>query len=151
MAQATAQRTGLDVLKDVAAFREPLPPCAFLLGWEAREMRPGFVRVHYLAREDFYNPQGNVQGGILAAMLDDAMGPAAFTLLPENAFAPTLELSVSYLRPARAGTLIAEGRVVHESRRFMRLEGSISTEEGQLIATARATVVINRASEGGSK
>jgi uncharacterized protein (TIGR00369 family) len=151
MVQAAAPRTGLDVLHDAVAGEIPLPPAAALLGWQAIQMRPGYVRVLYTAREDFYNPQGAVQGGFLAAMLDDAMGPAAFTLLPATDFAPTLEMSVSFLRPARAGTLIAEGSVVHQSRRFMRLEGSLSTEDGELIATARATVVINRASEGGNQ
>jgi uncharacterized protein (TIGR00369 family) len=151
MVQAAVQRTGLDILHDAVAGEIPLPPAAALLGWQALEMRPGYVRVLYTAREEFYNPQGAIQGSFLAAMLDDAMGPAAFTLLPATDFAPTLEMSVSFLRPARAGTLIAEGSVVHQSRRFMRLEGTLSTEDGELIATARATVVINRTSEGGNQ
>ena len=151
MVQAAAPRTGLDILHAAVAGEIPLPPAAAMLGWQALEMRPGYVRVLYTAREDFYNPQGAVQGGFLAAMLDDAMGPAAFTLLPAADYAPTLEMSISFLRPARAGTLIAEGSVVHQSRRFMRLEGTLSTEDGELIATARATVVINRACEGGNR
>jgi uncharacterized protein (TIGR00369 family) len=151
MLQTCAPRTGLDVLSDVAAFQHPMPPAAALPGWQALELRPGYVRVQYTAREEFCNPQGNIQGGFLTAMLDDAMGPAAYTLLPAADFAPTLEMSVSFLRPARAGKLYAEGWIVHSSKRFMRLEGHLtSSEDGELIATAKATVVINRASEGGN-
>ena len=141
MTISTARRTGLDVLKEAAEARE-LPPAQALLGWQALELRPGFVRVRYEASEAFYNPQGAVQGGFLAAMLDDAMGPAAFTLLDEGSFAPTLEMKVSFLRPARAGALIAEGSVVHQSRRFMHVDGNLKTEDGELIATATATLVI---------
>jgi uncharacterized protein (TIGR00369 family) len=128
-----------------------VPPAASLLGWQAIDIQPGYVRVQYTAREEFYNPQGNIQGGFLTAMLDDAMGPAAYTLLPEADFAPTLEISVSFLRPARAGTIYAEGWIVHPSKRFMRLEGQLKSEDGELIATAKATAVINRTNEGGNQ
>ncbi|HEY8765842.1 MAG TPA: PaaI family thioesterase [Dehalococcoidia bacterium] len=111
------------------------------------EIRPGHVRVRYEAREAFYKLQGVVQGGFLAAMLDDAMGPAAFTLLDEGSFAPTLEMKVSFVRPARAGPVIAEGHVLHQSRRFVHVEGRLTTEDGQLIATATATLVISRQKE----
>jgi acyl-coenzyme A thioesterase PaaI-like protein len=33
-------------------------------------------------------------------MLDDAMGPALFTTLAAEDFAPTIEMKVSFLRPA---------------------------------------------------
>lgn len=141
MTLSTTKRTGLDVLREAAEARE-LPPAPALLGWQALELRPGFVRVRYEASESFYNPQGAVQGGFLAAMLDDAMGPAAFTVLDEGTFAPTLEMKVSFLRPARAGALIAEGKLVHQSRRFMHVEGILKTEVGELVATATATLVI---------
>lgn len=147
---AIQPRTGLDVLRGVATGDTALPAAAVLLGWEALALEPGFVRVAYRATDLFYNPQGCVQGGFLAAMLDDAMGPAAFSLLNAGSFAPTLEMKVNYLRPVRAGRLIAEGRVVHQSRRFMRVEGSLMTDDGELVATGSATLVIQPVTaEGG--
>jgi uncharacterized protein (TIGR00369 family) len=121
-----------------------MPGAGQLLGWEAQALRPGFARVTYRATPAFLNPQGNVQGGFLAAMLDDAMGPAAFTLLPADSFAPTLEMKVNFLRPASAGALTAEGSVVHQTRRFMRVEGKL-IQDDYLVATASATLVIQPA------
>jgi uncharacterized protein (TIGR00369 family) len=135
-------QTGLEILEAGANGKIPAPPAAVLLGWEALHLEPGFVRVRFEAREEFYNPQGVVQGGILAAMLDDTLGPAGFTLLEEGMFAPTIGLNVTFVRPARAGHLIGEGRVVHRSRGFLHLEGTLTTEDGQLIATATATAAI---------
>jgi uncharacterized protein (TIGR00369 family) len=135
-------RTGLEILEAAAACEIPAPPAAELLGWQALHLEPGFVRVRFLAREAFYNPQGFVQGGILAAMLDDTMGPAGFTLLDETMFAPTVGLNVTFVKPARAGYLIGEGRVVHRSRGFLHLEGKLITEDGDLIATATASAAI---------
>ena len=119
-----------------------MPPAAALLGWKALSLEPGHVRVRYIARPEFANPQGAVQGGFLAAMLDDAMGPALFTTLGAEDFAPTIEMKVSFLRPARPGPLIAEGRVVHQTRSLAFLEGTLATEEGDLVATATATARI---------
>jgi len=147
---STHGATGLDVLRGALDGRTPLPPAAALLGWKPLSLEPGHVRVRYTAREEFYNPQGNVQGGFLAAMLDDAMGPALFTLLPADQFAPTLELKVSFLRPARAGTLVAEGRVRHRTRSVAFLEGSLSDEDGNLLATASATARIRSGGANGA-
>jgi acyl-coenzyme A thioesterase PaaI-like protein len=58
--------------------RYPTPPCAALLGLQVIgvDRMTRSVRVRFEARPEFCNPAGNVQGGLLTAMLDDAMGPA---------------------------------------------------------------------------
>ena len=143
-------RAGLDVLRAAAATGEGMPPAAELLGWKALSIEPGHVRVRYTARESFYNPMGSVQGGFLAAMLDDAMGPAAFTLLQDGQFAPTLEMKVSFLAPAQAGPLVAEGRVLKKGSSVVFVEGTLSTEAGDLIATASATLrIVTPSANGG--
>jgi uncharacterized protein (TIGR00369 family) len=139
---AVAQITGLDVLRAVSEGAVETPPAAALLGWKALLLEPGHVRVRYIARPEFANPQGAIQGGFLAAMLDDAMGPALFTTLAAEDFAPTIEMKVNFVRPARPGPLIAEGRVVHQTRSLAFLEGTLATEDGDLVATATATARI---------
>jgi uncharacterized protein (TIGR00369 family) len=139
---AAQQLTGLDVLKAASEGTIETPPAAALLGWKAISLEPGEVRVRYTAKPEFANPQGAIQGGFLAAMLDDAMGPALFTTLGREDFAPTIEMKVSFLRPARPGTLIAEGRVVHQTKSLAFLEGRLATEDGDLVAMATATARI---------
>jgi uncharacterized protein (TIGR00369 family) len=134
--------TGLDVLRAVDEGLIETPPADVLLGWKALSLEPGHVRVRYTARPEFTNPTGAIQGGFLAAMLDDAMGPALFTTLHAEQFAPTVELKVNFMRPARPGTIIAEGRIVHRTRTLAFLEGTLSTEDGDLIATGTATARI---------
>ena len=127
---------------DAVAGKIPPPPAAALLGWKATEAEPGRIRVEFQAKEAFYNPAGVVQGGFLAAMLDDTMGPAATTLLAPGEITATLEMKVSFLRPARAGRLVGEGRVVHKGRSIVFMEGSLTAEDGSLIATATTTARI---------
>ncbi|HEV7628057.1 MAG TPA: PaaI family thioesterase, partial [Streptomyces sp.] len=103
---------------DMLEGRVPPPPSAATLGWELIGMDPdaGTIEVAFEAGEQFTNPGGAVQGGFVAAMLDDAMGPALAATLSEKQLAPTLDLHVQYLRPARPGRLVGRGRVVQRGK-----------------------------------
>ena len=48
-------------------------------------------------------PSGHVQGGFLAAMLDDTMGPALTATLEAGQFAPTVNLNVSFTARPKPG------------------------------------------------
>jgi len=134
--------SGLEVLRAAAASGDGAPPCATTLGAQLLSVEPGHVRIRFDARLEFCNGMGNVQGGFLAAMLDDSMGPALFTLLDDGQFAPTLEMKVSFLRAANPGPVTGEGRVAHRTRNVAFLEGTLSTEGGDVLATATATARI---------
>lgn len=119
----------------------PRPPCAELLGWEVVDVRPadGWIRVRFEGRPEFLNPAGYIQGGFLAAMLDDTMGPAMFVYSEGRLFTPTIELHVSFLSPARPGPIYGEGQVVQAGKSIAFLEGQLMDLSGTLIARATAS------------
>src|SRR5690242_3001154 len=129
---------------DAIAGRVPAPPAAETLGWAIEEIDPaaGTIRVSFDAKPAFRNPMGNIQGGFLAAMLDDTMGPALVATLEPDEFAPTLELKVNFLRPAKVGRLVGSARVVHRGGTIAFLEGTLRDASGELVATATATARI---------
>ena len=124
----------------------PPPPAAKLLGWKVLEAERGSgrIRVQFEATQDFTNPMGNVQGGFLAAMLDDTLGPALATTFREHEFAPTLELKVNFVRPAKPGVLVGTGWVVHRGGTVAFLQGELHDAKGDLVATATATARLVR-------
>ena len=81
--------------------REAPPPAAELLGWELVSVHPeaGTIEVAFTATGQFLNPAGVIQGGFLAAMLDDTLGPALVATLGPGQFAPTTDLHVQFLQP----------------------------------------------------
>jgi uncharacterized protein (TIGR00369 family) len=97
--------------------RAPLPPAAVLLGWELISVDPdaGTIEVAFAASDQFLNPAGVIQGGFVAAMLDDTLGPALVATLGPGQFAPTTDLHVQFLRPARPGRLTGRGRVIRRA------------------------------------
>jgi len=131
--------------------KRPAPPAAALLGWELSWVAPerGEIEVFFDAHGGFLNPMGNVQGGFLAAMLDDTLGPALAATLGDGEFAPTLELKVSFLRPASPGRITGTGRVVHRGGSIAFLAGELRDDTDDVLATGTATVRIIRTSPGG--
>jgi uncharacterized protein (TIGR00369 family) len=129
---------------DVMLGRKPPPAAAATLGFKLLAIDPeqGTIRVQFEAKPEFLNPLGTVQGGFLAAMLDDTLGPALVGTLGEGQFAPTIELKVNFIRPAQPGVLIGEGRVVARGGSIAFLAGELRTEQQELVATATATARI---------
>ena len=128
---------------DAAEGRIPLPAAAATLGWELVSVDPdkGTIEVAFRATEAFLNPAGAIQGGFLAAMLDDTLGRLVAGLDPGD-FAPTTDLHVQFLRPARPGRLLGRGRVVRRGRDIGFLAGELLDADGVVVAVATATVQI---------
>ena len=148
---ATMNRSG--AFWEFLAGRQPAPPAAATLGWELSWVAPerSEIEVFFQARHEFTNPMGTIQGGFLAAMLDDTLGPALAATLGDGEFAPTLELKVSFLRPAAPGRIIGTGRVVHRGTSIAFLSGELRNDVGDMLATATATArILNPASNQGA-
>ena len=120
------------------------PPAAALLGWEPVSVDPeaGTIEVAFTATGQLLNLAGVIQGGFLAAMLDATLGPALAATLGPGRFAPTTDLHVQFLRPARPGRLTGRGRVVRRGSNVAFLAGELLDDSGQLVAVATATAQI---------
>src|SRR6266700_6901743 len=129
---------------DVMAGRLAPPSAATLLGWELVAVDPdaGTIEVAFTASDQFLNPAGVIQGGFLAAMLDDTLGPALVATLGPGQFAPTTDLHVQFLRPARPGRLTGRGRIVRRGKDVAFLAGELLDDSGQIMAAAMATAQI---------
>jgi uncharacterized protein (TIGR00369 family) len=132
---------------DAVEGRAPMPTAAKTLGWSLIQANTelGEIEVSFEATEDFLNPAGTVQGGFLTAMLDDTMGPALAATLDPGRYGATLELKVSFLRPAAPGRLVGRGRVVHAGSTIAFLSGELLDSSGRVVAVGSATARILRA------
>jgi len=83
-----------------------------------------------------------VHGGMVTTLLDTAMGGACANALGEGESFLTADLHVEFFRPARPGTLRAEGRVVQRSRRVAFCAADLTDAEGILLASARCTQIV---------
>jgi uncharacterized protein (TIGR00369 family) len=107
----------------------------------------GHATLAYMPQERELGPLGSVHGGVLATILDTAMGYAVHSLLAAGDSFATTELRTSYRRPVTvdAGPLRVEAGVLHAGRETALAEGRLVDAEGTLFAHATATWSLMRA------
>jgi uncharacterized protein (TIGR00369 family) len=126
---------------NIQAVFKRMAPASRYLGLEIIAADPvaRSVEVAFNASPDLCNMWGGIQGGMVAAMLDDVMSLAVGLDLEWGQISPTLELKVSMLSPARPGRIGARGRVIKRGRSVAFIEGELIAPDGTLIATASST------------
>jgi len=141
--------TGFERLVAIQRGELAPPPAAALLGMQLDEVDAGRTVFSMLADELHENPMGTMHGGIVAALVDTAMGCALSSTLPADAGFTTLELKTNYVRAITqaTGRVYAEGKVVHSGGRVATTEARVHDESGALYAHATSTCLINRASK----
>jgi uncharacterized protein (TIGR00369 family) len=119
------------------------PPSARLLGFELIDfsVADGWAEVAFHPRAEFANPAGAVQGGLVCAMLDDAMGVAASISRRLTVIVPTLQMSVSYLNPTPVARVVARGEVLRFGSSSVVMQGTLRDSDGKVLAIATATAV----------
>lgn len=123
------------------------PPCWNLFDARAIIMEPGHSLIEFRTEPAHENPFGFVQGGLLAAMIDNCIGPAVFLLVPNRQMS-TIEMKLNYLAPARPGEVLrGEAHVIKHGRTTAFVEISLTREDGTLVAKASATNVFLGPSE----
>ncbi|MER3410421.1 MAG: thioesterase [Thermoleophilia bacterium] len=101
--------------------------------------------VEWDAPEELTFPTGGrsiVHGGMLATLLDTAMGSACAEHLGWGETFLTADLHVDFYRSAVPGTLRAEAWVVHRGRRAVYCQAELYDTEGTLLASARCTQIV---------
>jgi uncharacterized protein (TIGR00369 family) len=139
-------RDGYERLRAIQRGEAGPPPAVAALGLTLDEVKRGRTVFSLVADELHENPMGTMHGGVLATLVDTAMGCAVASTLPADATFTTLELSTRYLRAitTATGKVHAEGRVVHAGSRIASTEARVYDDAGNLYAQATSTCMIMR-------
>jgi uncharacterized protein (TIGR00369 family) len=117
----------------------PRTPVISLLGGEVESVdaEAGTLRARYVGRDEFRNPAGLVQGGMLSAMLDDVTASLVDATLTTGQGVATLSLNVSFMRPAHVGPIEAEASMMRRGKDICHVMGRLQ-QDGNDVATAIA-------------
>ena len=98
----------------------------------------GRAQLEIDVKRDFFHAAGAVHGSHYFKCLDDASFFAVNSLVAD-VFVLTSNFTVHLMRPISAGTLVAEGLVVNQSKRLFWAESVLRDSEGRQLARGNGT------------
>jgi uncharacterized protein (TIGR00369 family) len=128
-----------DAIADDLRRRIAASPFHSGFGVEVEGARRGEVRLGWVAREEHRNLQGLVHGGVLATLVDIAMGLAVRSVVGETRRHVTIEMTVHYLRPAVPGWVVAIGSTLRVGSQIAFAEGTVLDASERPLVRASGT------------
>lgn len=114
-------------------------PFFSLMGIDVVRVEAGRSVLRMEIRPDMCNGVGWLQGGMFTALADEAMALALYPVLSGNEGIATISESTSFIKGAREGVLIAEGRVIKKGRRIVFAEGDVRADDLEKTLLARTS------------
>ena len=122
--------------------QEGSTPFNDLLGSRMVLRETGRMRYELTVGPDHLNRRGVAHGGVVASLLDTALGAAVVSSITKEEWTGTLELSVQFREPVRPGVVTAEGRMVRRGKTAAFAEGEIRDAAGKILAVAHGVWTI---------
>ena len=119
------------------------PPVFTMMDGRIELYEPGKrLKAVFPVRKEYYNPMNRMQGGMIAAAIDNTMGPLSF-LVAGPAF--TLSFYVDFVRGIDASRMLhVEAVVISRSRTNLILEATASDPRGKIVARASSQFQVLR-------
>ena len=120
-----------------------------LLGYRTRVWQDGYAELELPIAAQHMNSIGIVHGGVYASLLDVVMGSTvSYCGVPgRTRFSTTISLTTTFLKSAKAGLLVATGRLEGVDGRIATASGQVLDGEGTLLATGQGSFLYFPGSE----
>lgn len=145
-AEKARKMSGLEYLNAMDSGEIPPPPIIKTMDLTLDKIEKGRISFGFMPEEFHYNPIGTVHGGVIATILDSAMGCTIHSVLEEGIGYTTLELKINYLKAVTvdSGKLTAVGKIIHAGKSTALVEAQLVDENGNVYAHAVSTCMILR-------
>jgi len=133
----------MNAMKAKAPVKLELPPKCFhdmdgeFLRYKSRKA----ILVKFPVLEKQLNPIGVMQGGYIAAVFDNTLGPLSYLAAQKTAV--TLDMKQTYLRPAKLGDILyCEAEVITRGLKTIYMHSNVYDARGKHVAAAQTQVLI---------
>lgn len=104
----------------------------------------GRARIELDATEDHLNAARTVHGGVLASLVDMAMGAAVRSSTGDSDVPATSQLTVTYLRPGEPGALVVTAQVSKQGEHLTVCEADVEQDGNTLVHALATFAVLHR-------
>lgn len=133
----------MEILRDrlgdrVDEYAFPPPVFATMRGeFLELDLEAGALTAQFPVLESYLNPYGTMQGGMVAAAVDNTLGPLSVLVAPPNV---TRRLEMTYSRPVTldVGTIVVTARLLERRDRWLTFGATVRDRAGQRLARSRA-------------
>ena len=97
----------------------------------------GVLVTRFPVLEAYLNPYGSLQGGMVAAAVDNTLGPLSMLVAPPNV---TRRLQMKYSRPVTTDLefIVVRGRFLERQGQRLSFSAEVRAPDGALLARAQA-------------
>jgi len=101
------------------------------------DLDAGLLATRFPVRESYLNPYGTMQGGMVAAAVDNTLGPLSVLIAPPNV---TRRLEMTYNRPVTLdmGHIVVNARLLERKDRWLFFNAEVRSREGLRLARSKA-------------
>ena len=101
------------------------------------DAQAGVLETRFPILGEYLNPYGAMQGGMVAAAVDNTLGPLSMLVAPPNV---TRRLQMKYSRPVTRDLeyITVKGRLLERKGQWLAFSAEVRDREGMLLARARA-------------
>jgi acyl-CoA thioesterase len=107
---------------------------------EVSELGLGYAKFVLHFRKNLANSIGLLQGGVIAAIADEAVAYALWSLVPDDEIINTVEYKINFLAPVRQGPIEAQARIVRRGKTISLGEVEVMNQ-GLLVAKGLFTYI----------
>lgn len=112
------------------------------LGFTLDKIEKGKAWLSLTVRKEMTNPYGNIHGGMMSLVIDEAIGWAVVSLDAEQHYT-SLTLNVDFLYAIKAGDrLRAESVVLRMGKKIINVECHVYDMEGKILARANSNLIV---------
>jgi len=102
----------------------------------------GAAEISLTVRPEMCNPYGNIHGGMMSLVIDEAIGWAVVSLNTDNNYT-SLNLNVDFLYAIRQGErLKARSNVIREGKKIIHVECSVYDMQDRLLGKASSNLIV---------
>lgn len=111
------------------------------IGVMGESAEDGRARLEFVAESRHLNPAGTVHGGVLATLVDTAMGLAARSRTDDGEVPATSQLTIAYLTAAHEGPLVVTAQVRKRGDHLLVCDADVD-QDGTSVVHAVATFAV---------
>lgn len=117
-------------------------PAGNWLEFTLNSIDKGAASFSLIVKEEMTNPYGNIHGGMMSLVIDEAIGWAVVSLDTDN-FYTSLNLNVDFLYAIKKGDkLTAKSTVIREGKKIIHVECQVFDDNKVLLAKATSNLIV---------